>query len=210
MPIRTISLILGEGGSGGALAIQVTDVRGQMEDALYATAPPESMAAIVFRDPERIEDALAILKPGAKDLKNLNVIDRIVPAPEDVTDTTAMCQNIDQFLSKGHQRICRDPKLKNSSSDGKSGPRTTAFQREAENFMILSGISKRPLKRLFENRRRISKSSTIRASQKWARVTATFSTHPTNHELIECGAGKQGDKRRKGCGKLIPLRGTAG
>ncbi|MBT3259368.1 MAG: acetyl-CoA carboxylase carboxyl transferase subunit alpha/beta, partial [Deltaproteobacteria bacterium] len=90
IPIRTISLILGEGGSGGALAIQVTDIRGQMEDALYATAPPESMASIVFRDPERIEDALAILKPGAKDLKNLDVIDRIVPFSEDVTDTTAM------------------------------------------------------------------------------------------------------------------------
>ena len=46
IPIRTISLILGEGGSGGALAIQVTDIRGQMEDALYATAPPESMAPL--------------------------------------------------------------------------------------------------------------------------------------------------------------------
>ena len=40
IPIRTISLVLGEGGSGGALALQVTDVRGQVDDALYATAPP--------------------------------------------------------------------------------------------------------------------------------------------------------------------------
>ncbi|MCK4824293.1 acetyl-CoA carboxylase carboxyl transferase subunit alpha/beta, partial [bacterium] len=54
IPVRTISLILGEGGSGGALAIQVTDIKGQVDDALYATAPPESMASIVFRDPTRI------------------------------------------------------------------------------------------------------------------------------------------------------------
>ncbi|MDP6180766.1 MAG: hypothetical protein QGG48_12820, partial [Desulfatiglandales bacterium] len=40
IPVRTISLVLGEGGSGGALAIQATDIRGQMDDALYATAPP--------------------------------------------------------------------------------------------------------------------------------------------------------------------------
>jgi acetyl-CoA carboxylase alpha subunit len=100
LPMRTVSLILGEGGSGGALAIQVTDIRGQMEDALYATAPPESMASIVFRDPTRIKDALAILKPTARDLKNLGVIDRIVPSPEDVTNCQEMAENIRQFLSK--------------------------------------------------------------------------------------------------------------
>jgi acetyl-CoA carboxylase alpha subunit len=50
IPIRTISVVIGEGGSGGALALQVTDRRAQLEDALYATAPPESMASIIFRD----------------------------------------------------------------------------------------------------------------------------------------------------------------
>jgi acetyl-CoA carboxylase carboxyl transferase beta subunit len=110
IPVRTVSLILGEGGSGGALAIQVTDIRGQMDDALYATAPPESMASIVFRNPERIQDALTVLKPEATELKGLGVIDRIVPSPEDVTDGQTMAENIRQFLTKAvrdlsHSRV---------------------------------------------------------------------------------------------------------
>ncbi|MCP4682347.1 MAG: acetyl-CoA carboxylase carboxyl transferase subunit alpha/beta, partial [Desulfobacterales bacterium] len=112
IPIRTVSLVLGEGGSGGALAIQVTDIRGQMDDALYATAPPESMAAIVFRDATRIEDALTILKPTARALKNLDVIDRIIPVPQDVTDCREMADNIEQFLIKAIKDLSRS-RIKN-------------------------------------------------------------------------------------------------
>ena len=107
IPMRTISLVLGEGGSGGALAIQVTDIRGQMDDALYATAPPESMASIVFRDPTRISDALAILKPTAKELKTLGVIDRIIPCSRAVNDCQEMAENINQFLIKAIRDLSR-------------------------------------------------------------------------------------------------------
>ncbi len=51
IPIRTVSLILGEGGSGGALAIQGTDIRGQMDDALYATAPLKAWLLLYFEIP---------------------------------------------------------------------------------------------------------------------------------------------------------------
>ena len=85
-PIRTISIVIGEGGSGGALALQVADRRAAMEDSLYATAPPESLAAIIFRDPNRIEQALAISKSRAKDLKYFKVIDTIIPQAKKVDD----------------------------------------------------------------------------------------------------------------------------
>ena len=71
-----------------------------MDDALYATAPPESTASILFRDPERINDALTILKPTAKELRKLGVIDRIVPSPENVTNIEETAENINQFLTK--------------------------------------------------------------------------------------------------------------
>ena len=174
IPIRTISLILGEGGSGGALAIQVTDIRGQMEDALYATAPPESMASIVFRDPERIEDALAILKPGAKDLKNLGVIDRIVPAPEDVTDAAAMSANIEQFLIKAIKDLSRS-KVEKLIKRREIRAKQYGVSKGSGTLYDIKRYIETPIKKAFENRRQTLKLSIIPASRKWAMITATFS-----------------------------------
>ncbi len=100
VPIRTVSLVIGEGGSGGALAMQVADRRAAMEDALYATAPAESVAAIIFRDPGRLEDALSISKCTARDLMHFNVIDTMVPQTKNVNDSAQMAANIGVFLEK--------------------------------------------------------------------------------------------------------------
>ncbi|MEE9555676.1 MAG: carboxyl transferase domain-containing protein, partial [Candidatus Adiutricales bacterium] len=105
--IPSISVIIGEGGSGGALAIQVTDRRAQMDDALYATAPPESMAAIVFRDPTKIKEALEILKPTAQELRKLGVIDQIIPAPKTVSDTEGYSKNIAAYLERSTKELSR-------------------------------------------------------------------------------------------------------
>ncbi|ADK85509.1 carboxyl transferase [Desulfarculus baarsii DSM 2075] len=107
VPIRTISIVIGEGGSGGALALQVADRRAAMEDALYATAPPESLAAIIFRDPGRIEQALAISKSRAKDLKHFNVIDTIIPQTKRVDDVEGMAQNVRAYLEKTVKELSR-------------------------------------------------------------------------------------------------------
>ena len=101
----SISVVIGEGGSGGALAIQFTDRRAQMDDALYATAAPESMAAIIFRDPTRIGDALAILKPTATDLHELGVIDHIVPSAKDLNDVAEFSKPIAQYLEKSVKEL---------------------------------------------------------------------------------------------------------
>ncbi len=205
IPLRTISLILGEGGSGGALAIQVTDIRGQMEDALYATAPPESMASIVFRDPERIEDALAILKPGTKDLKNLDVIDRIVPFSGDVTDTTAMTRNIDQFLTKAIKDLSRS-KIEKLIKRREIRAKNYGLSKGSGKFYDIKRYIETPIKKAFRkpppNIEIVNYTSLTEVGDGYGNLQHA----PTNNELIECGAGKQGDKRRKGCGKLIPLK----
>jgi len=107
IPIPTVSIVLGEGGSGGALALQYTDRRAQMDDAIYATAPPESLAAIIFRDPERIEDALALLKPTGRDLKIRGVIDTVISAPEKVTDADGFSAAIEPYLSRSVRELSR-------------------------------------------------------------------------------------------------------
>lgn len=107
VPIRTISLVLGEGGSGGALALQIADRRATVEDALYATAPPESLAAIIFRDPARIEDALTISKSTSKDLKHFNVVDAVIPQTKNVPDADGLAKNIQVYLEKTVRELGR-------------------------------------------------------------------------------------------------------
>lgn len=76
-----LSVIIGEGGSGGALAIAVGDSIAMFEYAFYVICPPERCAEILWRDPEKKELAASALKVTAKDLLELGVIDTILPEP---------------------------------------------------------------------------------------------------------------------------------
>jgi acetyl-CoA carboxylase carboxyl transferase beta subunit len=100
VPVPTVSVVIGEGGSGGALAIQMTDRRAQFDDALYATAPPESLAAIIFRDATKVKEALQISKPPAAELKDFGVIDTVLEAPSKVTDVTGYARVLGAYLEK--------------------------------------------------------------------------------------------------------------
>ncbi|MDK9700498.1 MAG: acetyl-CoA carboxylase carboxyltransferase subunit alpha [bacterium] len=77
----TLTCIIGEGGSGGALALAVTDRVVMMEYAVYSVISPEGCAAILYRDASQAERAAENLKITATDLKKLGIIDEIVPEP---------------------------------------------------------------------------------------------------------------------------------
>ena len=205
IPIRTVSLILGEGGSGGALAIQVTDIRGQMDDALYATAPPESMAAIVFRDPTRIKDALTILKPTARELKHLGVIDRIVPSPEDISNCEGMADNVRQFLTRAIKDLARS-KIKNLIKKREERALKYGMYKGAGPLHDIKRYIEKPIKKAFRKPppdiKIIDYSSAIEVDDKYGDIQHT----ETETGFVECGGIEGQDKRRKGCGKLIPLK----
>jgi acetyl-CoA carboxylase carboxyl transferase subunit alpha len=76
-----VSVILGEGGSGGALGIAVTDRVLMLEHAIYSVIPPESCAAILWRDPSKHKEMAEALKIASKDALALGVIDEILPEP---------------------------------------------------------------------------------------------------------------------------------
>lgn len=76
-----ISIVLGEGGSGGALGIAVADRVLMMEHAIYSVIPPESCAAILWRDPSKNKEMAEALKIASKDALKLGVIDEIIPEP---------------------------------------------------------------------------------------------------------------------------------
>ncbi|MBW2610046.1 MAG: acetyl-CoA carboxylase carboxyl transferase subunit alpha/beta [Deltaproteobacteria bacterium] len=205
IPVRTISLIIGEGGSGGALAIQVTDIKGQMDDALYATAPPESMASIVFRDPSRISDALTILKPTARELKNLGVIDRIVPSSKDITDCQRMSDNIRQFLVKSIKDLSR-AKIKKLIKKREVRAKKYGLSKGSGTFYDIKRYIESPIKKAF---RKPSPDIKIVNYSSLTEVNDDYNRgelKETTKEFIECGAIQGKEKRENGCGKLIPLK----
>lgn len=81
LPVPIVSVIIGEGGSGGALGIAVADRVLMLEHAVYSVIPPEGCAAILWRDPERKSEAAAALNLTAQRAEELCIIDGIIPEP---------------------------------------------------------------------------------------------------------------------------------
>ncbi len=79
--VPVIATVIGEGGSGGALAIAVGDYILMLENAVYAISTPETFASILWKDSSKAQDAAAIMKMTARDLEELQVIDEIIPEP---------------------------------------------------------------------------------------------------------------------------------
>src|SRR5437879_1838015 len=88
-----VSVVIGEGGSGGALAIGVADRLLMLQHAVYSVISPEGCAAILWDDPKKTPDAAEALKMTAEDLLRLGVIDEILPEPPGAAhrDPTATC-----------------------------------------------------------------------------------------------------------------------
>ncbi len=81
--VPTIVVILGEGGSGGALAIGIGDKIIMLENAVYSVISPEGCAAILWKDAAKSEQAAECLRLTADNLKDFNLIDHIISEPED-------------------------------------------------------------------------------------------------------------------------------
>ncbi len=80
-PVPVISVIMGEGGSGGALAMCVADYVGMLENSYLSVIAPEACASIIFRDPGRAAEAAEALKLTARDLKLHGIVDEVLPEP---------------------------------------------------------------------------------------------------------------------------------
>jgi acetyl-CoA carboxylase carboxyl transferase alpha subunit len=82
LSVPTVSCVIGEGGSGGAVAIAVADRVLMQQNAIYSVISPEGCAAILWRDAGEARKAAAAFKPDAAHCYELGVIDAIVPEPE--------------------------------------------------------------------------------------------------------------------------------
>jgi acetyl-CoA carboxylase carboxyl transferase subunit alpha len=81
LKVPIVSIVIGEGGSGGALAFAVADEVWMLENSIYSILSPEGFASILWKDASRAKEASEIMKITAKDLKDYGIIDRIIKEP---------------------------------------------------------------------------------------------------------------------------------
>ena len=82
LTVPNISIIIGEGGSGGAIALASSNKVVMLENAIYSVISPEGCATILWRDPKKTLEASEAMKLTSNDLKKLNIIDEIIPEPK--------------------------------------------------------------------------------------------------------------------------------
>lgn len=94
LKVPIISIVIGEGSSGGALAIGIANKVFMLENAIYSILSPEGYASILWKDASRTEEAAEKMKLTAKDLYELKVIDKIIEEPKDGEDFDLLAENL--------------------------------------------------------------------------------------------------------------------
>ncbi len=131
LPVPVLVVCIGEGGSGGALALGVGNTVLMLENAVYSVISPESCAAIIYRDSGKAEQAAAALRLTAQDLLSLGLIDEIVPEPGGGAHEDP---NAAADILRGYLRRCLDD-LSSMSPDQLVQHRYTKF-RKMGNFFV--------------------------------------------------------------------------
>lgn len=114
LKVPVACIMIGEGGSGGALALAVGNQVWMMEHATYSVLSPEGFASILWKDSSRAQEAAGIMKITAQDLYNLNVIEQIIPeyggADEVTVDTISLCikSRLKEYLSSQAEKSGED------------------------------------------------------------------------------------------------------
>jgi acetyl-CoA carboxylase carboxyl transferase subunit alpha len=109
--VPMIATVIGEGGSGGALAIGVTNRVNMLEHSVYSVISPESCSSILWRDAEHTEEAAEALRLTANDLIALGIVDEIIPEPPGGahTDPFAMGESLGAVLARQLDELTRLP-----------------------------------------------------------------------------------------------------
>ncbi len=165
LKVPTLAIIIGEGGSGGAIALASANKVVMLENAIYSVISPEGCATILWRDPKKMLDAAKAMKLSAKDLLDLQIIDEIVKEPLGgahrdrnliLTNVkNSIIKNLDYFKQMSSDEIFSDRKNKflrigrsegfidntdKLSSLGDPVSNSRFFQKHRKNLLILSSF----------------------------------------------------------------------
>ena len=107
LKVPIICIIIGEGSSGGALAIGVGDKIVMLENAVYSILSPEGFASILYKDSTKAKEAAQNMKMTAKDLKKLEIIDKIIKESEDgaQNDFETIVEEIKKYLTQSIKKL---------------------------------------------------------------------------------------------------------
>ncbi len=107
LKVPIICVVIGEGSSGGALAIGVGDKVVMLENAIYSILSPEGFASILYKDSSKAKEAAENMKLTAKDLKELNIIDDVIKEPEGGAqeDFEKVAKDVKKYLLKNIKKL---------------------------------------------------------------------------------------------------------
>ncbi len=110
LEVPIITVVIGEGSSGGALAISIGNKILMLENAIYSILSPEGYASILWKDSSRAKEAAEKMKLTAKDLYNFNIVDKIIKENEDYKKTASnmkkeILKNVEELQSLSKKEL---------------------------------------------------------------------------------------------------------
>lgn len=113
LTVPVVTVVIGEGGSGGALALAVGNRIIMLENAIYSVLSPEGFASILWKDASRADEAAGVMKLTADDLYRLGVVDQVIPEPEGGAhvDPRPVYAAVDKAITRHLGQLAREKDL---------------------------------------------------------------------------------------------------
>ena len=106
LKVPVLSVIIGEGGSGGALAMAVADEVWMLENSIYSILSPEGFASILWKDSTKAKEAAEVMRLTAEDLYHMGIVEKVFPEPSHFT--VQNLKQMTQMLAREMERFLRD------------------------------------------------------------------------------------------------------
>lgn len=108
LKVPILSVVIGEGGSGGALAMAVADEVWMLENSIYSVLSPEGFASILWKDSKRASEAAEVMKLTAQDLERLGIVEQVISEPAEFTDENldVVCRDMDGRIGEFLEKYC--------------------------------------------------------------------------------------------------------
>lgn len=110
--VPVLSILIGEGGSGGALALAVSDKIAMLENSVYSILSPEGFASILWRDSSKAPEAAQFMRMTAPEVRDMGIVDDVIPEPKEGAkndDGGRMAQAVKEYIAQHLPKLMETP-----------------------------------------------------------------------------------------------------